>query len=185
MTNWGNITCIVVRSSAEDLSFLVTNVREIIRNHYKGIPIISLQPMASHVWESIAPQRLNTWLFGVFSALALAICLVGIYGVVSFSVAQRTHEFGVRMALGAGPDQVAALPVREAAPFLLGGVAAGFLGAVAASRLLGGLLFRLQPFDLPTFLVATAGFILVALLACWLPARRAARINPMEALRAE
>jgi putative ABC transport system permease protein len=185
LTNWGNITCIVVRSASEDLSFLVTNVREIIRNHYKGIPIISLQPMANHVWESIAPQRLNTWLFGVFSALALAICLVGIYGVVSFSVAQRTHEFGVRMALGAGPDQVAALPLREAAPFLLGGVAAGFLGAVAAGRLLGGLLFHLRPFDLPTFLVATAGFILVALLACWLPARRAARINPMEALRAE
>jgi putative ABC transport system permease protein len=135
--------------------------------------------------ESIERPRFRTTLFALFAVAALALAAIGIYGVMVYSVTQRTHEMGVRMALGAQAADVVRLVVGEGLTLALTGVGAGIAAALALTRTMSTLLFGVGPTDPVTFLFVSALLVGVALVACWVPARRATRADPMTALRAE
>lgn len=134
---------------------------------------------------SLALKRLLMILMSVFAGLALALAAVGIYGVLSYWVRQRTHEIGVRMALGAGLPDVLALVVKQGAILAAIGIAVGLAAAFGLTRLMASLLYGVRPTDMLTFAVVPLVLAGVALLASYIPARRATRIDPMEALRYE
>ena len=133
----------------------------------------------------IAPQTFTLFLFGVFSAVALLLAALGIYGVMAYSVSQRRHEIGIRMALGASRSDVLRLVFFRAARLVIIGVILGVAGALAATRLLGSLLYDISPGDPITYVVVSGVLISVAAFACWLPAYRAAKVDPMAALRSD
>lgn len=137
------------------------------------------------VAASRSRPRFLTELLGVFSLTALILASVGIYGVISYSVAQRTREFGVRMALGAGTADVLRLVLGRGLRLTLGGLLIGLIGAVALTRFMSALLFGVTPTDPVTFVIVPAVLALVALAASYLPARRATRVDPLNALRYE
>ena len=147
--------------------------------------IYNVQTMNEVVAGSLAARRLSMILLGVFAALALVLSCVGIYGVISYVVGQRTHEIGVRMALGAQSADVMRLVVGEGAKMALLGVAAGIAGAFGLTRLMANQLFGVTAHDPLTFAAVATLLTLVALLACYLPARRAVRVDPGVALRCE
>jgi putative ABC transport system permease protein len=150
-----------------------------------GQPITPVRPLSDLVARSIARQRFAMLLFAVFSGAALLLAVVGVYGLMSYTVARRQAEIGVRMALGARSADVHRLVLGQAAPLVAAGIAAGLLGAVALTRLLAALLFRVGARDPLTLLAAAALLTLACALASLLPARRAARVDPMIALRNE
>ena len=135
--------------------------------------------------DSVGPQRFDASLLGLFAAVALLLAVVGIYGVMSYWVAQRTHEIGVRVALGAQPRQVLRLVLARAAWLTLAGLTLGLVGAFVLARSLSGLLFGVRPIDPLTLLTASAALAGIALVASWQPARRAAAVDPIVALRYE
>ncbi len=135
--------------------------------------------------EITARPRFNGLLFGSFAAIALLLAIVGVYGVISFTVARRTHEIGIRMALGANPTSVVRLILRDALIPTTIGIAIGLGAALAASRSLGSLLYDIKPTDPATYILASAVLAAVGLAAAFLPARRAARVDPMSVLRAD
>jgi ABC-type antimicrobial peptide transport system permease subunit len=137
------------------------------------------------VAKSVAPRRFRMLLLGQFALLALVLAAVGIYGVLAFSVASRTHEIGVRMALGAHCRDVLKQVVGEGMRLVGLGVGIGLAGSAALTRLLRTLLFGVSPFDLVTLAAAAGGLALVAAVACYIPARRAAKVDPATALRCE
>jgi putative ABC transport system permease protein len=135
--------------------------------------------------RALSLSRFSMVLLAVLSTLAVLLAVVGIYGVLSYLTSQRTHEIGVRMALGARPRDVQLLVLAQGMAMALVGAAAGIAGAFALARFLGSLLYGVDAADLPSYAVVTAAVLLVALLACWIPARRASRVNPIVSLRAE
>ncbi|HEY6246092.1 MAG TPA: ABC transporter permease [Pyrinomonadaceae bacterium] len=135
--------------------------------------------------DSIQTRRFSMILLGAFAALSLTLAAIGIYGVMSYAVAQRTHELGIRMALGARTSNVLALIFRSALSLTLTGVVIGSIGVFTVTRLMKSLLFDTAPTDLTTFFLVSGGLIVVALIACYLPARRATRVDPLVALRNE
>jgi hypothetical protein len=162
-------------------------LRRAVREVDPSLPIISLQTFAQFL-----DSNLDLWLvragaamFSVFGGLALALAVVGLYGVKAYSVARRTREIGIRMALGAQPGMVFRLIMREGSIMLLSGLALGLLLAAATGKILSGILFEVGAFDPPAFASAFVVLAAATLLATWLPARRATRINPMVALRTE
>jgi putative ABC transport system permease protein len=135
--------------------------------------------------RSIAGSRFNTVLLIVFALVALLLAAVGTYGVMSYAVTQRTHEFGIRMALGAGASNVLGLVLRRGMSLAIFGLLFGLAGAFALTRLMTTLLFEVNPTDTVTFAVVSGSLLLVALLACYIPARRATKVSPLVALRYE
>ncbi|HEU4630091.1 MAG TPA: FtsX-like permease family protein, partial [Gemmatimonadaceae bacterium] len=135
--------------------------------------------------ERLAGPRFTMTLLAGFAALALVLAAVGLYGVIAYAVAQRTREIGVRIALGARPQRVVAQVIRQAAVLAGIGIVLGLAGAVAATRVLRSLLYGVTPLDAPTFAAAAVLLTVTALLAAYAPARRAARVDPVTALRAE
>lgn len=150
-----------------------------------GVTVSAVQTLDEVVAASTSSPRFYLLLLGSFAAVALALAAVGIYGVMSYSVARRRNEIGIRMALGARPADVLRLVMREAAGVCAAGAAAGLAAALALSRLMGGLLYGVGATDPATFAVVAAVLSVVALAATYVPARRAVRVDPLLALRAE
>ncbi|HEY7181347.1 MAG TPA: FtsX-like permease family protein, partial [Blastocatellia bacterium] len=151
----------------------------------KDLPVYSVRSMNQLLGSSLATRRLTLVLLVGFAALGLLLAAVGIYGVTSYSVKQRTHELGIRMALGAQVSDVVRLVVRQGITLTLVGVAMGLGAALGLTRLIKNLLFGVSATDPATFLVIALLLALVALLACYIPARRAAKVDPMVALRCD
>ena len=156
-----------------------------IRKLDKNLPVANIRSMEEIVSTSLAQRRLMMLLFAGFAVIAVALAAVGIYGVIAYSVAQRTHELGIRMALGAQLTDVLKLILKEGMVLALIGVAIGLGGALALTRLITGLLFGVTPTDAVTFGVVAGGLMVVALFACYIPARRATKVDPLVALRYE
>ncbi|MGH9939929.1 MAG: ABC transporter permease, partial [Blastocatellia bacterium] len=175
---------LVVRTATEPLT-LASAIREEVWALDRDIPIADVRTMEQILATVIAQPRFNTILLGLFAAVALLLAAVGIYGVLSYAVTQRTHEIGIRLALGAKAGDVLKLVVRQGMALALTGVALGIAASLALTRVMTGLLFGVRANDPLTFVTISLLLILVALLACWIPARRATKVDPIAALRFE
>jgi putative ABC transport system permease protein len=173
-----------VRTAGNPANFAAALYSE-VKALNKNLPTPKVQTMNERLADVVAEPRFQTLLLGLFGLVALAMVSAGIYGVVSYSVAQRTHEIGVRVALGAGERDVLRLVIGQGMKPVLAGLAIGSAGAVALTRLMKALLFGVSASDPMTFGSIAFLIALVALLACWIPARRGARVNPIVALRRE
>jgi putative ABC transport system permease protein len=176
---------VIVIRTTRDPQRLISIARAKVRELDRDVPISNVNTMEQLVAQSVAQRRFGMCLVGIFAALALVLAVVGIYGVVSYSVAQRTNEIGVRMALGASASDVLKLVLKNGMTLALIGVGIGLAAAFAATRLMAAMLFEVKPTDLATFAIVSVGLMLVALLACYVPARRAMKVDPLVALRYE
>jgi predicted permease len=175
---------LVVRATMNPTN-LTPAIREQIWALDKDMPIANVATMERLLADSVAQPRFRTLLLGIFAALALVLASVGTYGVISYSVTRRTREIGIRMALGARAGDVSKLVIRQGMILALIGVSFGLAGSVALTRLMESLLFEVSTTDQSIFAGVSGLLIAVALLACWIPARRASRVDPMAALRCE
>ncbi len=164
---------------------LLAAVQQEFRALDPKLPIYNVKTLEQYRRDAISEKRIQAVLVGGFGLLALALASLGLYGVLSFSVAQRTQEIGIRMALGASQRDVLRLVIGQGIKLIAIGVALGLAGAFAASRVLQSLLFGVSPTDPLTFVGVPLLLLIVALLACWIPARRATKVDPMIALRVE
>lgn len=176
---------VILRAQSGDSSRLVNEVREQVNEMDPSLPLSKIRTMDEVLTLAQARPRFLTMLLTLFSGVALAIATVGIYGVVSYSVARRTKEFGLRMVLGAQTGDVLGLVMKQGTGMILIGVVAGLITAFALTRLMSSLLFGVAPTDLATYVSVTAVLFAVALAACYIPARRATRVDPMQTLRYE
>ncbi len=151
----------------------------------KNLPLYDVKAMRQHLGLALLPARLAGSVLGIFGLVALTLAVAGIYGVMAYAVAQRTREIGIRMALGANARDVLRLVTRQGMTLALIGMAIGLTAALALTQLLKSLLFGVSATDPLTFVVITLLLMVVALLACWIPARRATKVDPMIALRCE
>ncbi|MCA1591406.1 MAG: ABC transporter permease [Acidobacteria bacterium] len=175
---------LVARTSVDPAS-LTGSLRGAVQQVDKDQPLYGVKTMEQWVADSVARRRFNTVLLGIFSAVALLLAAVGIYGVMSYSVTQRTHEIGLRMALGAQRGDVLGMVVGQGMTLIMIGVALGLAASFALTRVMRGLLYGVSATDPLTFGGVALVLILVALLACFIPARRATKVDPMVALRYE
>jgi len=175
----------VVVRTAGDPRTVAGAVREAVWSLDGDLPIPKMQTMGQILAESVAQRRLNMLLLGLFATVALVLAAVGIYGVMSYVVTQRTHEIGVRMALGAQVGDVLRLVVGQGMKLALFGVGLGLIATFVLTRLMATLLFGVSATDPLTFVAIFLLLLLVAFLACWIPARRATRVGPIAALRCE
>jgi ABC-type antimicrobial peptide transport system permease subunit len=160
-------------------------VRETVRRLDAGVPVYDLRPLSTHLALASATERLLSFLAGMYAVLATVLAAVGLFGLLSYHVARRTHDIGIRLALGAEPARIRQQVVRQGLVHGLGGVCIGIGLSLAAGRWVGSLLYDVSPLD-PAILLAVAALMLgVVLLASWWPAARAARVDPMVALRSE
>jgi putative ABC transport system permease protein len=160
-------------------------IRTEAHNIDPGLPVTDIETLPQALHASVAEPRFRTLLLALFGAIALLLAAVGIYGVISFSVSRRTREIGVRMALGATPASLRRLVIGESVKLALFGLAAGIPLALILTHFLSTLLFAIAPTDPLTFIGVAVLLTLVALVAAYLPAQRAARVDPMAALRCE
>jgi putative ABC transport system permease protein len=180
----GQEMAFLVRTDGDpaDLGLAVTRA---IRQVDPEQPVFGVMPMEKVVANASAERRFSLLLLTLFAGLALLLSAIGIYGVMAYNTTQRRHEIGIRMALGAQPGMVFRLIMREGSIMLFAGLALGLLLAAATGKILSGILFEVGAFDPPAFASAFTVLAAATLLATWLPARRATRINPMIALRTE
>jgi putative ABC transport system permease protein len=178
---WGSLS-LVVRTTGEPAA-LAGSVRDAIRSVDKAVPTYNLKTMNDVVSNSAAPRRVPMLLLSVFAGVAMLLAMLGIYGVTSYYVTQRTHEIGVRMALGAQIVDVLKLVLSRAMVLATIGIGIGVVGAIALTRYLTSMLFGVKPIDVVTFIAVAVVLALVVLVACLVPARRATKIDPLEALR--
>jgi putative ABC transport system permease protein len=174
----------VVLKSSQEPGSLASAVRREVKALDAELPVTQLEPMEAVVARSIAGPRFLMSLLLAFAAIALLLAAVGIYGVTAYAVSQRTRELGIRMALGADARNVRALVLRDGLRLALTGLGLGLCAALALTRLLRGLLFEVPPTDLATHAGVAVVLLAAALAACWIPARRASRLDPLKALRA-
>jgi putative ABC transport system permease protein len=175
---------LVVRTSG-DAASVAGAVRQAVWAVDKDQPISHVRTMDQVFAAAMSRERFQMLLLALFATLALVLACVGLYGVISYAVAQRTHEIGVRMALGAQRADVLRLVIREGMLLTFAGLALGTAGALAATRVMKELLYGVTASDAITFISVSALLVLVALLACYLPARRATKVDPLIALRYE
>ncbi len=173
---------LVVRTDVEPLS-LVTAIKETVRSLDKDMPFAQVATLEQLLAKSVAHRRLSLSLLGVLALIALAMAAAGIYSVMSYTVTMRTHELGVRVALGAQAADVMKLVVGQGIRLALAGIAAGLLASFALTRLMTNLLYGISATDPLTFIAVAAALVVVALVACFVPARRAMKVDPMVALR--
>jgi putative ABC transport system permease protein len=174
----------VVRTSG-DPSALAAAARQVVSTLDPTLPVYDLRPLDDYVVGARAAPRFTTILAAAFAAVALILAAVGVYGVIAYAMTRRRYEFGVRLALGAQPVQLTALVLREGVSLAAAGLAFGLVSAALAARLLQSQLFGISPRDAVSYAAAAAAIGTVAVAACWLPARRASAISPLESLRAE
>jgi ABC-type antimicrobial peptide transport system permease subunit len=160
-------------------------VRQAVRDADTNQPISDAKTMDARIAESLGPQRFVANVLAVFAALAILLAAVGLYGLISYSVTQRTNEFGIRMALGAGRCDVLRLVLRQGARLALAGAAVGIVAGLMLMRAMQGVLYGVSAADPMSFVGAAILLTIVALLACYIPARRAMRVDPVDALRYE
>ncbi len=175
---------LIVRSSTDPAS-LVPAIRAKVLALDSELPLQRVTALDRMIANSIRQQRFTSIVLSVFAGVALLLAAAGLYGVISYSVAQRTHELGIRVALGAQVKDVMRLVLLQGMTFVIAGEVIGIIGAFALTRLLGGLLFGVTPTDAVTFISVTVVLTVVALLACYIPARRATKVDPLVALRYE
>jgi putative ABC transport system permease protein len=175
---------LILRTTGDPLS-LAGSVRAAVEELDPELPLARIATLDRLIGASVAERRFHMLLLAVFSALALVLAAIGIYGVIAFVVSRRTREFGVRLALGAQRADLLRMVLGQGARVIVAGTALGITGALALTRVLEGLLYETSPTDAPTFLGVTATLVGVALVACYIPARRATRIDPVVSLRAE
>jgi len=180
-----NISTLVVHTRMENAASLTSAVRAQLATIDPNLPLTSIEVFNNYIAKSLARPRFNALLLSIFAATALLLTAIGIYGVMAYSVAQRTNEIGIRMALGAAQSSIFRLVVGQAMALVGISVVVGLVGAFAATRLLDSLLFGVGASDPFTFAAIVLLISAVAFLASWLPARRAAQVDPIVALRAE
>ena len=162
---------------------LVSALKQKIQELDRTAAVFNVHTVQEEVSQSLLRERLVGTVAGLFGALALALAGIGLYGLMSYGVARRTREFGIRIALGARADSIVGLVVGEALRLLMAGIAIGLVAAWALGRVVRAMLFGIEPADLATMLFAIVVMGAAALFAAWIPARRAARVDPMRALR--
>ncbi len=182
--NWWSMT-LVVRAQAGDPTNLIPALRRELATINPNLPIHSFKLLEESVAEWSASERFSTYLLAIFAVLAAALSAIGIYGVMSYAMTQRTREIGIRMALGAGSRDVLKLALKQGMALALAGVALGLIASFGLTRMMTKLLFEVSPTDPPTFVAITFLLAGVALLACYIPARRATKVDPLVALRRE
>jgi putative ABC transport system permease protein len=175
---------LTVRTDSAPTGYIAAIKRE-IQLIDKDQPVSSIKPMSTYLTESIAQRRFNMTLLGLFAGLALVLAIIGIYGVISYSVAQRTREFGIRIALGAARRDILGLIARQGMQPTLVGLVLGLGIAAATTRFMASLVFQVSVTDPLIFAGVAVVLALVAFVACLVPAQRASRVNPVVALRDE
>jgi putative ABC transport system permease protein len=175
----------IVARTKLDPGAVTGSLRALVTSMDKSVPVYSVKPMTEYLRDSLSRRRFSMVLLSTFSGVALVLAALGIYGVISYGVIQRTHEMGIRMALGAQRSDVLKLVLRQAMIVVLIGVGIGLLGSWALSRLMKSLLFNVSVTDPLTFAGIAVLMILIALLACLIPATRATKVDPLVALRYE
>jgi putative ABC transport system permease protein len=175
---------LIVKSTGEP-SVLTSEIRGVVASIDKDQPIYAIETMEQYARDSVSNQRITFIVLGCFSGLALLLAGIGVYGVVSYSVAQRSQEIGIRMALGAQPGHVLGMVVAQGAKMAAAGVLTGIVTAFFLTRLITKLLFAVSPADPVTFAAAAAAILLAALLASFIPARRAVSVDPLSTLHCE
>jgi putative ABC transport system permease protein len=176
---------VFLRSKASDVERLGEAVRHEVETIDPNVPVHSISSMDQVISRSVADRRFALELLGVFAAVALLLAAIGIYGVMSYSFSQRTHELGIRVALGAQRFDILRMAIAEGMRTVAVGLAAGLVGAAGLTRVFRSMLFGIGPADPTTFLAVSAILAAVALQACYLPAQRATRVDPLTALREE
>jgi putative ABC transport system permease protein len=179
------LTMNLVIRTTQDPTQITSAVRSEVSALGPDLPVSNVKPVSQMIDERISAKRLMTYILAVFALSALVLAAVGIYGVMSYAVTQRTQEIGIRMALGARARDVLQLVVRNGMSLALIGVAIGLVGAFALTRLMANLLFQVAPTDIATFALVSTSLVIVALFACYVPARRATKVDPLVALRDE
>jgi len=179
-----NNLSLAVRTAAEPTNLTAT-IRQELQKLDPNLPVYNVMTMAQQIARQTTHSRFSAWLLGIFGALALALAAVGVYGVMSYLVTQHTREIGIRMALGAQARDVLKLVVWQGLALTLIGIGVGLIGALALTRLMKTLLFGVSATDPLTFAVIALLLVGIALLACWIPARRATKVDPVIALQCE
>jgi macrolide transport system ATP-binding/permease protein len=188
MQNYSSLATLHVRvENVNAPEQMIGAVREQIASIAPSMPVFDVRPLvqAMDTLNGFLVFEMAAILAGALGGMGLILAVVGVFGVISFSVSQRTHEIGIRMALGAEARDVLSMVLRQGAVIVAGGLVLGILLAAVIGRLVGGFLAGVSPFDPVTYVGVTAGLTIVAMIACWLPARRATRVDPMVALRYE